>query len=402
MSVKSLEQAIQAAGNPVDLLRNSQIGPYAFPVVRAEYTNWRDEQRSWAETCALLDLSHHMTDLYIEGPDALKLLSELSVNTFKNFQVNQAKQLVLCSHDGHVISDGILFHLDENRFNLTGRPPIHNWVQYHLSKGRYDASAERDERSTDSQGRRKTFRFQIQGPHAAKVMERTLGRAAPDIKFFHVQGLELKGRAIRALRHGMAGQPGWELFGPSEYGDEIKGALLAAGQDYGIRLVGSRAYPSATLESGWVPSVVPGVYRGEGMKPYREWLSADSYEAKASLGGSFYSTEIADYYFNPFELGQGMIVKFDHDFVGRAALAEMASTRTRKKVTLVWNRDDFARAFGSMYEPDNILKYIDLPVANYATIPFDTVLNGGKPVGVATSSGYTYNKRAMISLGIVD
>jgi len=200
----------------------------------------------------------------------------------------------------------------------------------------------------------------------------------------------------------MAGQPGWELFGPSEYGDEIKGALLAAGQDYGIRLVGSRAYPSATLESGWVPSVVPGVYGGEGMKPYREWLSADSYEAKASLGGSFYSTEIADYYFNPFELGQGMIVKFDHDFVGRAALAEMASTRTRKKVTLVWNRDDFARAFGSMYEPDNILKYIDLPVANYATIPFDTVLNGGKPVGVATSSGYTYNKRAMISLGIVD
>ena len=75
MSYQSLEHALQAAGSAVDLLRNSQIGPYAFPVVRSEFTNWRDEQRSWRETCALFDQSHHMTDLYIEGPDALRLFS---------------------------------------------------------------------------------------------------------------------------------------------------------------------------------------------------------------------------------------------------------------------------------------------------------------------------------------
>ncbi len=31
------------------------------------------------------------------------------------------------------------------------------------------------------------------------------------------------------------------------------------------------------------------------MKEYRQWLSAESYEAKASLGGSFYSADIRDY-----------------------------------------------------------------------------------------------------------
>ena len=97
MSYQNLEAALQAAGNPVELLRNSQIGPYAFPVVRHEFTNWRDEQRSWRETCALFDQSHHMSDLYIEGPDALKLLSDLGVNSFKNFKVNQAKQFVACN-----------------------------------------------------------------------------------------------------------------------------------------------------------------------------------------------------------------------------------------------------------------------------------------------------------------
>src|ERR1041385_456109 len=103
VSNKSLEEVLQGAGNPVQLLRNSQIGPYAFPVVRPEFSNWRDEQRAWRETCALMDQSHHMTDLYIEGPDALRLLSDLGVNSFKNFRVDSAKQFLACNDDGYVI-----------------------------------------------------------------------------------------------------------------------------------------------------------------------------------------------------------------------------------------------------------------------------------------------------------
>ena len=129
MSEQSLEDVLQKAGSPVSMLRNSQIGPYAFPVVRYEFTNWRDEQCSWRETCALFDQSHHMTDLYVEGPDALRVFSDLGINSFKNVKVNQAKQFVACNHDGYVIGDAILFYLAENKFNLVGRPPAGNWVQ---------------------------------------------------------------------------------------------------------------------------------------------------------------------------------------------------------------------------------------------------------------------------------
>jgi glycine cleavage system aminomethyltransferase T len=171
MSNGSLEDVLQGT-NPVALLRNSQIGPYAFPVVRSEFTNWRDEQRSWRETCALFDQSHHMTDLYVEGPDALRLFSDLGVNTFGNFKVNQAKQFVACNHEGYVIGDAILFYLDENRFNLVGRPPAANWVQYAAESRKYNVSVERDERSAVNQGRRRVFRYQVQGPNALKVMEK--------------------------------------------------------------------------------------------------------------------------------------------------------------------------------------------------------------------------------------
>src|SRR5450631_3862157 len=197
MAYKNLEEALQAAGSPVKLLRDSQIGPYAFPVVRPEFTNWRDEQRSWKESCALLDQSHHMADLYVDGPDALKLLSDLAINSFKNFKVNQAKQFVACNHNGYVIGDAILFYLDENKFNLVGRPPALNWVHYNLEAGGYKATAEWDQRSAVNQGRRRTYRFQIQGPHAVRVMEKVTGKPTPDIRFFNMDVFTVAGRSVR-------------------------------------------------------------------------------------------------------------------------------------------------------------------------------------------------------------
>ncbi len=403
MSFQSLEDVLQASASPVELLRNSQIGPYAFPVVRHEFTNWRDEQRSWRETCALFDQSHHMTDLYVEGPDALQVFSNLGVNSFKNFKVNQAKQFVACNHDGYVIGDAILFYLDENRFNLVGRPPAENWVQYNVEAGGYNAWVERDERSAANQGRRKTFRYQVQGPNALRVMEKTIGKAAPDIRFFNMETISIAGHPVHALRHGMVGQPGWELFGLWEHGEAVRNAILDAGQEFGIKQVGARTYPTTCLESGWIPSPMPAIYTGDELKPYRIWLKASSYEAMASLGGSFHSSNIADYYLTPYELGYGPFVKFDHDFVGRAALEKMAANPKRKKVTLVWNGDDVEHALGSLFHGhEDPAKFIDLPLANYATLPYDKVLRHGKMIGLSTYSGYTYNERAMISLAVVD
>ena len=123
----------------------------------------------------------------------------------------------------------------------------------------------------------------------------------------------------------------------------------------------------------------------------------------ASLGGSFYSDDITDYYLTPYDLGYGPFVKFDHDFVGRQAVEKMADKPKRKKVTLVWNGDDIARAFGSLFHAGgDIAKYIDLPLANYSTLPYDKVLKDGKTVGLSTYTGYTYNERAMVSLAMVD
>jgi vanillate/3-O-methylgallate O-demethylase len=401
-SHRSLEDAIAAAASPVDLARNSQIGPYVYPAVPAEFTNWREEQVAWRETAALFDQSHHMTDLYIEGPDVIRLLSELGINTFSNAAVDKAKQFVAVNPDGFVIGDAIMFYLDENRVSLVGRPSAHNWVQYHGETGDYDVTFDRDERTAvNPTGGRKLYRFQVQGPTALDVLARANGGPLPEIKFFNMGRLTIGGRAVRALHHGMSGAPGMELFGPWEEREDVRGALIDAGADFGLRQVGSRVYATNTLESGWIPCPLPAVFTGDAMQAYREWLPGNGYEATGSLGGSLYYDDIDDYYLTPHELGYGSFIKYDHDFVGREALEAMPEP-TRRKVTLAWNGEDVAHAMGTLFTKGDAAKYIDWPLSNYSTWPNDRVLAGDHVVGVSTFSGYSYNERSYLSLAIVD
>jgi syringate O-demethylase len=400
---ENLESLLQKT-TPVKLLRNATIGPYVYPVVASEYTNWRDEQRAWQETCVLFNQSYHMTDMYVDGPDAMRLLADLGINTFKNFGPDKAKQYVVCNPEGYVIGDVILFGLEQNQFNLVGRPSVHNWVQYNCEKGGYNAKLTRDERAAAQKGPivRKAYRYQVQGPNAVKVMEKVTGAPVPEVKFFQMTTFTIAGKRVKALRHGMVGQPGFELFGPWSEGDEVKDALVQAGRDHGMRLVGARAYSSNTLESGWIPSPLPAVYTSPKLKAYREWLPATSYEAIASLGGSFYSENIEDYYLTPYDLGYGAVVKFDHDFVGREALERISKNPKRTKVTLVLNEQDVIRAMSTMFQKDNRAKYIDFPSAVYATWPYDKVAKNGKTIGISTWIGYSSNEGKMLTLAILD
>src|SRR5579871_932548 len=404
MTNPTLQAVLDGAKGISHFLYNQQTGPNVYPGVPPEFTNWRDEQKAWQKTCVLFNQSYHMAELLVEGPDALKLLSYLGVNSFANFGLDRAKQFVPCTPDGFVIGDVILFHLAENTFNLVGRNPVLNWVRYHAETGGYNVKAELDERTAlrKDPTKRRNYRFQVQGPNAAKVIERATNAPFPDIKFFHITWTEIGGKKVRALRHGMAGQPGLEFFGPWEDGEAVRTALVEAGKKFGLRQVGGRAYSSNTLESGWIPSPLPAIYTGKELKAYREWLPADSYEAKASIGGSFYSDNIEDYYLTPWELGYGHIVKFDHDFVGRAALEKMAKRAHRRKVTLALDDESVLKVLATALQKTDRAKFMEFPSAVYSMHPFDRVLANGKTVGLSTWIGYSSNEGRMLTLAMVE
>lgn len=398
---KNLEEKLKLHTSPVEMLRNSPTGGYEFPFA-AQFTNWRDEQEAWQKSVVIFDQSFHMTDVYFEGPDVRRLLSDLAVNTMSNFGANKAKQIVACNYDGHVIGDAILFGHTDTKVSVVGRPSVPNWVDFHAKTGGYDVKVTRDERTVSNKGQRLIYRYQIQGPNALDLIKSVHEGPFPDIKFFNLGDLKIAGRRVRALNHNMSRMGGLELHGPAEDGPAVLEAILAAGPQFGLLRGGSRAYSTVSPESGWIPSPMPAIYSGEKMKAYREWLPANGFEACASLGGSFYSPRIEDFYQTPWDLGYGKHVKFDHDFIGREALEKIADKPHRRKLWLKWNNDDVLKVFASQLGHGPRFKYMETPNAYYSILPFDKVLSGDRMAGLSTYTVYTSNVRQWFSLAMLD
>ncbi len=326
MSPKNLEDVLNSAGNTVEHLRNSQLGAYIYPVVPAEYSNFRSEMQAWRETAVLFDQSHHMAEMLVEGPDAFRYLEHLTINSFANFPVNRAKQMVPTTPYGYVIGDGILFRHAEEEFNFVGRAPTVNWMQFQAQTGGWkNVNVTRDDRSPSRPNGaavlRTHYRYQIQGPRAAEVMAKLNGSSMAELKFFHMGLYECRSVQSAHAASWNGGAPGVEIWGPYALKDEIRAIIVEAGREFGLLEVGSRAYPANTMESGWIPFALPAIYTGDKLKPYREWLPADSYEASGSIGGSFVSSNIEDTTPIPTTWVRAF-VKFDHDFVGADALKE--------------------------------------------------------------------------------
>jgi len=416
---QSLEQLLDSSIGTVERMRDVEIGTNFWSAIPEEFTHWIEEQRAAREACIFADQSYHMVDLYLEGPDAIELLSDLGVNSFESFRNGsppKAKQLVACNADGYLLGDSILFYLEDETYLSVGHWNLQNWLLYNLETGDYDTTANvADDPVTegpisagrsypDHDGPPEDFRFEIQGPNALDVMAEVVDHPLPDISFFQMDTIDIDGVELYVLAHGMSSVPGWEIFGPYEHHDRIKELILEAGEEYGIRHVGRKSYLSGTVPTGWFPVLVPAIYEREDMKEYREWLDADCYEANIGLNGSFDSLDIEDYYLDPYDVSYDHVVNFDHDFVGRQALEERRDNPGRTRVTYVWDDDDVFDVFGSLFDEGETYKMFDLPAGHNSKWEsrFDAVTIDDEVVGLSKWCGYDYNQREFLSIGVID
>jgi vanillate/3-O-methylgallate O-demethylase len=401
-SVQSLENRIAEAGSASTMLYGSQdqsVNPFPLP---PEFTNWRDEQEAWHKAAAFQDMSFHMSELVIEGPHALRVLSDFGINSFATFGPMQAKQYVVCSSDGFYIGDAILTCEEADKICLVGKSAALHWIRFQLERGRYDAKVTHFDHPSPNLSDRRLFRYQVQGPTALPILEEVHGGRLPEIGFFKMGRFTMAGHEVTALNHRMSGAPGYEFWGPSKFGSDVKDAILTAGRKHGLRQIGAKVFRVTATESGWVGTALPAIYTGEVTRAFREWLPADTFEGRASLGGSFPIDDLEELYVRPSEIGYGFMTKFDHDFCGRAALERMAGTPARKKVRLVWNLHDVVDVHASMYGRNERNKFMEMPVANYANFLMDEVTKDGRRVGFSLLPVYSAPARAWISLAVID
>lgn len=359
-----------------------------------EYTGWIDESMSWKETCYVGDWSP-LNKFLVKGPDALKFLSDIAVNSLAKFAIGQAKHIIMCNRAGKVITEGVCMRLAEDEF-VYSAGTVH-WPAFMFEKGNYNATAQQLEREE--------FIIQVQGPSSLFVLEKVTGESLRDIGFMRFRKSSIGNKPFNILRQGMSGDIGFELHGSSEHAVAIHRAILEAGREFGIRRLGGRAKMINHVEACFpTPSVdfIPAVY---GEEDYFAWMRSKYPGFVGRLmatTGSFEATDISAFYRSPVELGWGKNVKFDHEFLGREALlAEVASPR-RVMVTLVWNSDDVIDVFASLFRSGGTFEYMEMPRSPLGCMWADKVVKDGNIVGVTVSRCYSYFFRQMLSLCTMD
>jgi glycine cleavage system aminomethyltransferase T len=363
--------------------------------VPLEYSGWRDEETSWKTSCYLHAGLNPAPTFRVKGPDALRFFSDTCVNGFANFRVGTLKHAIMCNDQGLVMTHGVLTRLAEDDFITFFLAP---YAAYKFYTGGYDAQGEW---VSDR------FLLQLAGPRSLEVLETATGECLHDIKFAHHRTSSIQGIDVRITRMGMAGTLAYEIHGQATEAVPLYNAIVAAGEPFGLTKLGWRAYQMNHTQDGFPQSFVhfpvpwgddKGLMGFLGMPPEMDGMPA-------TLVGSM-GTDIKLRYRNPVELGWGNTIKFDHDFIGRAALEKEVEHPRRKMVTLVWNVEDLLDVQASQYrdgEPYAWMDPIDLGQRHGGHIMCaDQVLKDGKLLGVSSGRSYSYYYRAVLSLCSID
>jgi vanillate/3-O-methylgallate O-demethylase len=215
---------------------------------------------------------------------------------------------------------------------------------------------------------------------------------------------------------GMAGTLAYEIHGRVEDASAVYAALVQAGERFDMRRISMAAYGMSHTEYGYPQFGIHLLYpwREEpGLMEYfkkriassgAERAAAESLPPMIVRGSVGPDTSLR--YFSPLELGWGKMVKFDHDFVGRAALEKEAANPKRTTVTLEWSQEDILDVLASQFG-EKEYRYMDFhhePNMDFggSTLFHDKVLNGGREVGVSSGRVFSWRYRQMISLGVID
>jgi vanillate/3-O-methylgallate O-demethylase len=157
------------------------------------------------------------------------------------------------------------------------------------------------------------------------------------------------------------------------------------------------AYP--TIATDYIPAIFD-----EDMAEYLQIFlsSMPSYAQPSHIAGSYPGTEISEYYRSPVELGWARTVSLDHDFLGRDALAAEKAAPRRVLRTLERDGDDVTDVYASLYRTGPHYTYMEMPRDQRGFMWADRVTRDGRDIGVATSRGYSYYYRKMLSLAVID
>ena len=283
----------------VHVALGARMVPFAGYEMPVQYRSIIEEHRTVRSAVGLFDLSH-MGEVAISGPEALAFSRYAVVSDPGALEPGQAQYSMLCTDDGGIIDDLILYRTEEGYLivcNASNREAVVEHLGLLLSRGDFDAVL--DDRSE------RTALLAPQGPRAAELVAALTGLDLTGLANYHSLRGRVAGIECLVARTGYTGEDGFELFCEARRAERLWRALTEAGQPLGLEPCGLGSRDTLRLEAG--------------MPLYGNELDRET---------------------NPFEANLGRVVKLEKgEFVGRRALHRIQQEGPRRKLIGLAMRD---------------------------------------------------------------
>lgn len=353
---------------------------------------WKDESMAWKTGVYVASNLSGPQEYVYSGPQAQELLSRVSINNVHKWPIGTSKHLVMTDEKGLIANHGLVVRDAEDTFRQFASAP---WPAI------MNAQLKMNVQMTP----REVFILQVAGPKSLTVLEKLIGEDLHGVPFLAIKKVSIPGIAadveIEVARIGMAGTLSYELRGPFEHGAAVFDAVYRAGQEFDIKRLGWRTYVVNHTEAGY-PQMGCNFVPTLGVATASELARAGFL---LQMTGSTDPSDLRARSRTPHEVNWGWMAKFDHDFIGRAAVEAEAAGPKRKTVTLRWNKEDIADIFASQFQPGEEYRVLELPCV---VQPWpggghaDLVTKDGRPVGVASAGAYSYYYRELLCHCVID
>ena len=297
-----------------------------------------EECRALRRSVGMIDISN-FGKYSIEGPNAEAWLDRLLANRIPK-EIGRATLTPMLNEKGGVIGDFTVTRLGEERFFMIGSGIAE---RYHWRWFNRFLPAEGVEIKSLSEA---LTGFNVAGPKARDLLSRLTDQdiSAESFRFLRAREMKIGPANAIVIRISFTGDLGYEIYFPEEHQVALFDLLLREGQDFDIRLVGSRALGCLRIEKG---------YGSWGREFSPEWW--------------------------PSESGLERLVKLDKgEFVGREAAVRLGNQ-----------------------PPREVLRSFLVDTTDADPVGGEPIFKSGKPVGRLSSAAYGFSVDSTVALGYV-
>jgi glycine cleavage system aminomethyltransferase T len=212
-------KATLAAGCTAYDIYNHMYLPGYYDDPETEYWALNDAVTMW-------DVGVERT-VQVAGPDADRLIDMITCRDLTRCAVKQGKYMLVTAPDGSIVNDPVLLHVREDTW----------WMQLADSDAGLYALGVAAQSGLDVEVTLPDVHpMQVQGPLSAKTLEKLVGPAIYDIKYYWVEEFEIQGIPVVISRTGWTAIPGFEVnLLDFASGTALWDAVASAGEEFGIR-----------------------------------------------------------------------------------------------------------------------------------------------------------------------